>query len=123
MLLLRGRPFGIHQLVVVGVVVPRRRARGRGAGEFDWLPMLRIEESFGGWRAQGRDRGRVQDGRDVELDEVLVDDLSWKSGKVDLWVYAWLQPRLGGVDTVKRTREGGIVANCWVLCVVREIRD
>ena len=74
-------------------MVSRCRARGYGAGEFEWLTVLRIEESFGGWRAHGRDRGRVQDGRDVGLDEVLVNDLSRKGGKVDLWVYAWLQSR------------------------------
>ena len=52
-----------------------------------------------------------------------MEDLSGKGGKVDLWVYAWSRSRLGGVDTVERTREGGNVANCWVLCVVREIHD
>ena len=42
-------------------------------------------------------------------------DLSRQGGEVDLWVYASLQSRPNDVNAVLRTREGGMVANCWVL--------
>ena len=115
MLLLRRRPVRVDGQIVV------HQRRAHRAGEFDWLTVLGIEESLWRWRTQGRDRGRVQHGCEVELDEILVDNFSGKGGKVDLWIYASLQSRLGGVDAVERTREGGNVANWWVLRAVHEI--
>lgn len=62
----------------------------------------------------------MQHGCDIELDEILVDDFPRKGGKVDLWIYASSQSRLNGADAVKLTREGGNVANSWVLRAVHE---
>ena len=62
----------------------------------------------------------MQHGCNIEVDEILVDDFSRKSGKVDLWLYAWLQSRSDDVNVVNLTREGGNVANSWVLRAVRE---
>ena len=98
-------------------------AGDHGTGEFDWLAVLGIEESLRRWRTRGRDRGRVQHRRNFELDEVLVDDLSGKGGKVDLQIYASSQSRLKNVGAVKRTREGGNAANSWPLHAVHETKD
>ena len=65
----------------------------------------------------------MQHRRHVELGEILVDDLSGKGGKVDLWIYASSQSRLNCVGAATRTREGGDVANSWVLHAVHETKD
>ena len=54
LLLLRRPSVGIDQLValLLSIVVHRSCTRNSGAGEFDWLTELGIEEDFWRWRAQ-----------------------------------------------------------------------
>ena len=65
----------------------------------------------------------MQHGCNIELNEILVDNLPGKGGKIDLWIYAWVRSRPNDVDAVKRTRVGGIVDNSWALRAAHEIYD
>lgn len=51
-----------------------------------------------------------------------MDDLSGKGGEVDLWIYASSQSRPNYVGAATRTREGGDVANSWVLYAIHETK-